>query len=181
LRNAVEKLSGDLCISRPKSRLDWGIELPFDKDFVTYVWFDALTNYISFAGYDPKADDYKKQPQEFRDRWSKDTLQIIGKDILVPAHGIYWMIMLHAIGFPDDKMPQLLGHGWWNLGGAKMSKSEATSLILSCLPINTAQSAPLLFGERHRDWKRCGLSEDRLAERYNADLANTLGNLLNRS
>ena len=53
LRNAVEKLSGDLCISRPKSRLDWGIELPFDKDFVTYVWFDALTNYISFAGYDP--------------------------------------------------------------------------------------------------------------------------------
>ena len=54
LRNAVEKsVSGDLCISRPKSRLDWGIELPFDKDFVTYVWFDALTNYISFAGYDP--------------------------------------------------------------------------------------------------------------------------------
>ena len=54
LRNAVEKLSGDLCISRPKSRLDWGIELPFDKDFVNYVWFDALTNYISFAGYDPR-------------------------------------------------------------------------------------------------------------------------------
>ena len=55
LRNAVEKISGDLCISRPKSRLDWGIELPFDKGFVTYVWFDALTNYISFAGYDPNA------------------------------------------------------------------------------------------------------------------------------
>src|SRR5262249_50339471 len=53
LRNAVERISADLCISRPKSRLDWGIELPFDKDFVTYVWFDALTNYISFAGYDP--------------------------------------------------------------------------------------------------------------------------------
>ena len=73
LRNAVEKISGDLCISRPKSRLDWGIELPFDKDFVTYVWFDALTNYISFAGYDPtKADrfPYNAQPQEFRDNWS---------------------------------------------------------------------------------------------------------------
>src|SRR5438046_2658896 len=69
LRNAVERLSGDLCISRPKSRLDWGIELPFDKDFVTYVWFDALTNYISFAGYDPKADNYEDQSQEFRDRW----------------------------------------------------------------------------------------------------------------
>ena len=67
LRNAVEKISGDLCISRPKSRLDWGIELPFDKDFVTYVWFDALTNYISFAGYDPtvgEADSfpYNAQP-----------------------------------------------------------------------------------------------------------------------
>ena len=102
LRNAVEKLSGDLCISRPKSRLGWGIELPFDEDFVNYVWFDALTNYISFAGYDPKIDTYERQPPEFRDRWSKDTLQIIGKDILVPAHGIYWLIMLHAIGFPDE-------------------------------------------------------------------------------
>ena len=122
LRNAVEKLSGDLCISRPKSRLDWGIELPFDKDFVNYVWFDALTNYISFAGYDPsQSTHYKHQPSNFRDKWP--ALQIIGKDILVPAHGIYWLIMLHAIGFPDDQMPQLLVHGWWNLGGAKMSKS----------------------------------------------------------
>src|SRR4051812_9455435 len=80
LRNAIEKLSGDLCISRPKSRLDWGIELPFDKQFVTYVWFDALTNYISFTGYDAKIDKYELQPQEFRDRWP--ALQIIGKDIL---------------------------------------------------------------------------------------------------
>src|SRR5436853_4671426 len=81
LRNAIERISSDLCISRPKSRLDWGIELPFDKDFVTYVWFDALTNYISFAGYDPKIDNYEQQPPEFRDRCTKDTLQIIGKDI----------------------------------------------------------------------------------------------------
>jgi len=118
LRNAVEKLSGDLCISRPKSRLDWGIELPFDKNFVNYVWFDALTNYISFAGYDSKIDKYEDQPQEFRDRWP--ALQIIGKDILVPAHGIYWLIMLHAIGFGNHEaaellkkeMPQLLVHGW---------------------------------------------------------------------
>src|SRR5207248_4498766 len=124
LRNAVEKLGGrqsgsDLCISRPKSRLDWGIELPFDKDFVTYVWFDALTNYISFAGYDPNAaatgmrpvgtahgavatTEFNAQPQEFRDKWP--AVQIIGKDILVPAHGIYWLIMLHAIGFPEEQM-----------------------------------------------------------------------------
>src|SRR6266705_2529343 len=121
LGNAVEKLSGDLCISRPKSRLDWGIELPFDKDFVNYVWFDALTNYISFAGYDPSQSDIRHQPSNFLDKWP--ALQIIGKDILVPAHGIYWLIMLHAIGFPDEQMQQLLVHGWWNLGGAKMSKS----------------------------------------------------------
>src|SRR5438045_878672 len=88
LRNAVERISGDLCISRPKSRLDWGIELPFDKDFVTYVWFDALTNYISFAGYDSSQSNFKHQPSNFQDKWP--ALQIIGKDILVPAHGIYW-------------------------------------------------------------------------------------------
>ncbi len=113
LRNAVEKISGDLCISRPKSRLDWGIELPFGKDFVTYVWFDALTNYISFAGYDPALSTLnsvkergsngalRSQTSNFLEKWP--ALQIIGKDILVPAHGIYWLIMLHAIGFPDDR------------------------------------------------------------------------------
>src|SRR5438876_5320429 len=82
LINAVEKISDDLCISRPKSRLDWGIELPFDKDFVTYVWFDALSNYISFADYDPKIDKYESEPNEFRGKWP--ALQIIGKDILIP-------------------------------------------------------------------------------------------------
>ena len=217
LRNAVEKISGDLCISRPKSRLDWGIELPFDKDFVTYVWFDALTNYISFAGYESNVDAYERQPQEFRDRWSKDTLQIIGKDILVPAHGIYWLIMLHAIGFPDDKMPQLLVHGWWNLGGAKMSKSAGNIIDPA---IGTEELKPRLRitlekynaeqAKKKREQlsesdilsiiDRCGVdafryylmsdivtgkdadfSKERLVERYNADLANSLGNLLNRT
>jgi methionyl-tRNA synthetase len=182
LRNAVERLSGDLCISRPKSRLDWGIELPFDKDFVTYVWFDALTNYISFAGYDPKIDSYEKQPQDFRDRWSKDTLQIIGKDVLVPAHGIYWLIMLHAIGFPDDQMPQLLVHGWWNLGGAKMSKSAGN--VIDPFMLADKYSADALRYYLMSDVATGGdadFSEDRLITRYNADLANSLGNLLNRT
>src|SRR5438067_1726875 len=182
LRNAVEKLSGDLCISRPKSRLDWGIELPFDKDFVNYVWFDALTNYISFAGYDPKADNYEKQPQEFRDRWSKDTLQIIGKDILIPAHGIYWLIMLHAMGFPDDRMPQLLVHGWWNLGGAKMSKSVG-NIIDPFVLIDKYGARALryyLMGDIATG-QDADFSEERLIKRYNADLANNLGNLLNRT
>ncbi len=188
LRNAVEKISNnrqsgsDLCISRPKSRLDWGIELPFDQDFVTYVWFDALTNYISFAGYDPTIDNYDKQPPEFRDRWTKDTLQIIGKDILVPAHGIYWLIMLHAIGFPDDAMPQLLVHGWWNLGGAKMSKTAGNVIDPFVLADKYgAEAVRYYLMSDIANGKDADFSEERLIERYNADLANTLGNLLNRA
>jgi methionyl-tRNA synthetase len=180
LRNAVEKLSGDLCISRPKSRLDWGIELPFDKDFVNYVWFDALTNYISFAGYDSNIDHYEHQPQEFRDRWP--ALQIIGKDILVPAHGIYWLIMLHAIGFPDEQMPQLLVHGWWNLGGAKMSKSAGNVVDPFVLSEKYgAEAVRYYLMSAIVTGKDADFSEERLVERYNADLANSLGNLLNRS
>ncbi len=180
LRNAVEKISGDLCISRPKSRLDWGIELPFDKDFVTYVWFDALTNYISFAGYDPNLSTFNTQPSTFRDKWP--ALQVIGKDILVPAHGIYWLIMLRAIGFPDDQMPQLLVHGWWNLGGAKMSKSAGN--IVDPFVLADKYGAGALRYYLMSDiatGKDADFSEQRLIERYNADLANSLGNLLNRS
>jgi methionyl-tRNA synthetase len=180
LRNAVERISSDLCISRPKSRLDWGIELPFDKDFVTYVWFDALTNYISFAGYDPSLSTFNSQPSTFRDKWP--ALQIIGKDVLVPAHGIYWLIMLHAIGFPDDQMPQLLVHGWLNLGGAKMSKSVGNIIDPSVLADKYGVDAlryylmsDVVTGQD------ADFSEERLVERYNTDLANSLGNLLNRT
>jgi methionyl-tRNA synthetase len=180
LRNAVEKLIGDLCISRPKSRLDWGIELPFDKDFVTYVWFDALTNYISFAGYDPSLSTLDAQPSTFRDKWP--ALQVIGKDILVPAHGIYWLIMLHAIGFPDGAMPQLLVHGWWNLGGAKMSKSAGNIIDPFVLADKYGAEALryYLMGDIATG-KDADFSDERLVNRYNSDLANSLGNLLNRS
>jgi methionyl-tRNA synthetase len=180
LRNAVEKISGDLCISRPKSRLDWGIELPFDKNFVTYVWFDALTNYISFAGYDPSLSTFNSQPSTFRDKWP--ALQIIGKDILVPAHGIYWLIMLHGTGFPDNQMPQLLVHGWWNLGGAKMSKSAGN--IIDPFALADKYGAEALRYYLMSDiatGKDADFSEERLVERYNSNLANSLGNLLNRS
>jgi methionyl-tRNA synthetase len=186
LRNAVKKISdnrqsgSDLCISRPKSRLDWGIELPFDKDFVTYVWFDALTNYISFAGYDPSLSTFDSQPSTFRGKWP--ALQIIGKDILVPAHGIYWLIMLHAIGFPDDQMPQLLVHGWWNIGGAKMSKSVGN--IVDPVVLAHKYSSDALRYYLMSDiatGQDADFSEDRLAERYNTDLGNSLGNLLNRT
>ena len=181
LRNAVEKISGDLCISRPKSRLDWGIELPFDKDFVTYVWFDALTNYISFAGYVPEAGGYDKQPPEFRDRWSKETLQIIGKDILVPAHGIYWLIMLHAIGFPDDKMPQLLVHGWWNLGGAKMSKSVGNIVNPFVLVEKYGAEALRHYLMSVVTGQDADFREGSLVSGFDRDLANTVGNLVNRT
>jgi methionyl-tRNA synthetase len=180
LRNAVERLTGDLCISRPKSRLDWGIELPFDKNFVTYVWFDALTNYISFADYDPSKFNVEHQSSNFRDRWP--ALQIIGKDVLVPAHGIYWLIMLHAIGFPDEQMPQLLVHGWWNISGAKMSKSVGN--IVDPVVLADKYTADALRYYLMSDMaigQDADFSEERLVERYNTDLANSLGNLLNRT
>ncbi len=179
LRNAVERLSGDLCISRPKSRLDWGIELPFDKDFVTYVWFDALSNYISFAGYDPKAKTFADQPQGFRDKWP--ALQIIGKDILIPAHGTYWLIMLHAIGFPDEQMPQLLVHGWWNISGAKMSKSLGNIVDPNLLADKYgAEALRYYLMSDIVTGKDADFAEQRLVERFNTELANDLGNLLNR-
>ena len=180
LRNAVEKLSGDLCISRPKSRLDWGIELPFDKDFVNYVWFDALTNYISFIGYDPSVSSFILQSSSFREKWP--ALQIIGKDILIPAHGIYWLIMLHALGFPDEQMPQLLVHGWWNIAGAKISKSLGNVVDPNALADKYgAEALRYYLMSDIASGKDADFSEDRLVSRYNTDLANSIGNLLNRT
>jgi len=179
LRNAVEKLSGDLCISRPKSRLSWGIELPFDPDYVNYVWFDALSNYISFAGYD-SAKKFDDQPTEFRARWP--ALHVIGKDILVPAHGIYWPIMLHALGFPDEQMPTLLVHGWWNVSGAKMSKSLGNVINPDALIDKYgAEALRYYLVSDIATGKDADFSEARLVARFNNDLANSLGNLLNRT
>jgi methionyl-tRNA synthetase len=180
LINAVEKLSGDLCISRPKSRLSWGIELPFDPDYVNYVWFDALTNYISFIGYDPTAKDFSAQPAAFREKWP--ALHIIGKDILIPAHGIYWPSMLHALGFPDEQMPKFLVHGWWNMSGTKMSKSLGNVIDPDLL-------AEKYGGEALRYYlmsdmvigQDADFLEFRIIERHDGDLANSLGNLLNRT
>ncbi len=184
LRNAVEKLTGDLCISRPKSRLAWGIELPFDPEFVTYVWFDALVNYISFApGFDLDFNPEAKPSAaalRFKDLWPP--LHVIGKDIMIPAHGVYWPIMLKALGFSDDDIPPLLVHGWWNISGAKMSKSEGNV-------IDPDQLADKYGAETLRYYlmsdiatgKDSDFSEERLIQRYNTDLANSLGNLLNRS
>jgi methionyl-tRNA synthetase len=180
LRNAVQKLSGDLCISRPKSRLDWGIELPFDEDFVTYVWFDALTNYISFAGYDPSQSTINHQPSHFLEKWP--ALQIIGKDILIPAHGIYWLIMLHAIGFPDKAMPQLLVHGWWNISGAKMSKSAGNVIDPNELADKYgAEAVRYYLMNSIVTGQDADFDEFELSLAHNSTLAGIIGNLLNRS
>ena len=176
LANAVAKEAGDLCISRPKTRLAWGIELPFDRDYVTYVWFDALMNYVTFAGY--RAESGSALP-DFEKLWPCDA-HVIGKDILVPAHGIYWPIMLKAAGF--EAMPKLLVHGWWNLGGAKVSKSAGNVIDPAVLADRYGCDAVRYYLMRDiATGQDADFNEDRLRARYNADLANDLGNLVNRT
>ena len=96
---------GDLCISRPKARMDWGIEIPFDRDYVTYVWFDALVNYISAPGYGSDDEKFKK--------WWPADVHLIGKDILT-THCIYWTTMLFSLGL--DLPKTIFAHGWWLIG-----------------------------------------------------------------
>jgi methionyl-tRNA synthetase len=106
----IEEGVKDLCISRPRHRLGWGVPIPFDPEYVTYVWFDALVNYLSGPRYLPGGDG----------RWPAD-VHIIGKDIIVP-HCIYWPCMLHALDLPLPR--RIVAHGWWNYSGEKMSKSR---------------------------------------------------------
>jgi methionyl-tRNA synthetase len=178
LLNAVERLSGDLCISRPKSRLAWGIELPFDEEFVTYVWFDALINYISFAGYlAPEGSEFP----DFQSLWPCRA-HVIGKDIMVPAHGVYWPIMLKALGFSDKEIPPLLVHGWWNISGAKMSKSAGNVVDPNVLAdVYGADAVRYYLMRDIATGQDSDFVPERLRQRYNADLANDLGNLLNRT
>ncbi len=178
LINALEKNTGaDLCISRPKERLTWGIELPFDPDFVTYVWFDALINYISFIGYAPDSS-----LPNFKTIWTGRPVHIIGKDILVPAHGIYWLAMLKALDFADNQMPQLLVHGWWNRSGEKMSKSLGNIVD----PVELADTFGVdalryyLVRDIHTG-KDSNFDVERLVMLFNTELANELGNLCNRA
>ena len=177
--NAVERAADtDLCISRPKERLHWGIEIPFDPDFVTYVWFDALINYISFAGYrkDPRAE-----LPDFGTLWPARS-HVIGKDILVPAHSIYWPCMLHAMGFPDEEMPTLLVHGWWNIKGEKMSKSLGNVVDPDELADRFGVDALRYYLVRDIvSGKDSDFDPERLVMLFNTELANDLGNLLNRS
>lgn len=164
---------GDLCISRPKSRLSWGIPLPFDKEYVCYVWFDALINYISAIGYNHETGEFEK------DWWP--AIHLIGKDILT-THAVYWPCMLKAIGFGDDKMPKtIFATGWWLQEGAKMSKSVGNVIR----PLNLVDKYgvnPFRFYliREMTLGQDATFSEKSFIKRYNSELANDLGNLLSR-
>lgn len=192
LRNALEKLEGDLCISRPASRLQWGIPFPeeFGEGFVTYVWFDALVNYITFApGHDPRHGERGAVEAPASSTFSQwwPPLHVIGKDILIPAHGVYWPIMLKALGFTDAEMPTLLVHGWWNIRGKegtseKMSKSLGNVVDPDILADRYGAAAVRYYLMSDIATGRdADFSEERLVQRYNVDLANGLGNLVNRT
>jgi len=161
----------DLCISRPRERLAWGIPLPFDAGFVTYVWFDALVNYISVIWKDGRPDPAY---------WPVD-YHVIGKDILTPAHAVYWPIMLHASGIELPKA--LLAHGWWLLkGGQKMSKSTGEVVNPLDLVDRFGADAFRYFLIREMNvGQDSEFSLELFLSRYNSDLANDLGNLVNRT
>ena len=166
----LKKPLNDLCISRPKQRLNWGIELPFDAEYVTYVWFDALVNYISAVGYGSDDEQFAK--------WWPASVHLIGKDILT-THTVYWPTMLKAMGV---ELPRsIFAHGWWLSGESKMSKSLGNVVN----PMDMADTygvdafryflmAEMTLGQD------ASFTEESFIKRFNADLANDLGNLLSR-
>ena len=159
----------DLCISRPKSRLKWGITLPFDENYVTYVWFDALLNYISALGY-PDGELFQKF-------WPV-AQHIVAKDILKP-HGIYWPIMLKAAGISIYQ--HLNVHGYWNIEQSKMSKSLGNVVEPLQLKNLYGLDAFRFFLIREMNFGLdSSFSESALVQRINSDLANDLGNLFSR-
>lgn len=160
----------DLCISRPKSRLSWGIELPFDDQFVTYVWFDALINYLTGIGY-PDGPGFEKF-------WSVAE-HVIAKDILKP-HAIYWPTMLLAMGAPLYK--KLHVHGYWNVDDTKMSKSIGNVVRPKELVEEYGVDAFRYFTLREMSFGLdSSFSSEAIVVRQNADLANDLGNLYSRA
>lgn len=185
----AEKLE-DLCISRPKARLSWGIPLPFDPDYVNYVWFDALTNYYSIPvalgdaeATAPLGEHYvpasgQTPPAPGIRLWPAD-IHVIGKDI-IKFHAVYWPIMLKATGVPLPK--QVLVHGWWQKDGAKMSKTTGNVVDPIAVVKEWGVDAFRYYVVRELDIGPDGnWTDSGFKARYTAELANGLGNLVNRS
>ncbi len=160
----------DLCISRPASRLTWGIPLPFDRDFVTYVWFDALINYLTGIGF-PDGPDFG--------RYWQSAEHVIAKDILKP-HAIYWPTMLKAIGLAPYR--KLHVHGYWNINETKMSKSLGNVVRPGELVEQYGADTVRYFLLREMSFGLdSSFSSESIIARRNSDLANDLGNLFSRS
>ena len=160
----------DLCISRPTSRLTWGIPLPFDDKFVTYVWFDALINYLTGIGY-PDGEQFEKY-------WNVAE-HVIAKDILKP-HAIYWPTMILSMGLPLYK--KLHVHGYWNVDETKMSKSIGNVVRPAELVEEYGVDSLRYFTLREMSFGLdSSFSSEAIVTRKNSDLANDLGNLFSRS
>ncbi|MCU0597011.1 MAG: methionine--tRNA ligase, partial [Desulfobacterota bacterium] len=160
----------DLCISRPKTRLSWGIPLPFDENYVTYVWFDALINYASALGY--------PEGLLFQRYWPV-VQHLVAKDILKP-HGIYWPCMLRSAGI--EIYQHLNVHGYWNVNQGKMSKSLGNVVKpLDLVDIYGLDSFRYFLLREMAFGLDSDFSEEALVARINSDLANDLGNLVSRS
>jgi methionyl-tRNA synthetase len=169
---------GDLCISRPKARLSWGIELPFDRDFVTYVWFDALVNYFSATRYlSPSAEGSHGAAKREKFWWPADH-HLVGKDILT-THSVYWSTMLMALGLP---LPgNIFAHGWWTRDGKKMSKSLGNVIDPNEIADAYGVDSFRYFVLREVPFGLDGdFSIETFTTRFNTELANDLGNLLSR-
>ena len=171
INNFLKPGLSDLCISR--SSFKWGIPVPFDEKHVIYVWIDALSNYITGVGYDPDGSS-----EQFEKLWPAD-LHVIGKDI-VRFHTIYWPIILMALGLPLPK--QVLGHPWLLVGEDKMSKSKGNTIYADDMTKRFGIDAVRYYLLSEMPFAQDGtITYESFITKYNADLANTLGNLVNRS
>ena len=170
---------GDLCISRPKARLSWGIELPFDRDFITYVWFDALINYLSATRYLSPPAQGSVDPAVREKFWWPADHHLVGKDILT-THSVYWSTMLMALELP---LPgNIFAHGWWTREGKKMSKSFGNIIDPNEVVDSYGSDAFRYFVLREVPFGLDGdFSTESFIVRFNTELANDLGNLLSRT
>ena len=165
----------DLCVSRTSFK--WGIPVDFDERHVTYVWLDALTNYITAIGYDPDKS-FEEQSETFRKWWPAD-VHIIGKDIL-RFHTIYWPIFLMALGLPLPR--KVFGHPWFNFGNDKMSKSRGNVVFADELAETFGVDGVRYYALSEMPYATDGsITYESVITRYNNDLANNLGNLVSRT